>query len=120
MQSTQAPAQHAHLLNRLIQWTLVSGLTLSMLLMTTGVVLYAMKPADGVATALPPRAILEGIGAGSPIAFMLLGILVLMVTPALRVAVAAVGYVLERDWLFALVSAGVMVVLLISLAVGAA
>jgi isocitrate lyase len=44
---------------------------------------------------------------------------VLMITPAMRVVVAAIGYLLEGDWVYALVSFGVIVVLTASLLIGA-
>lgn len=43
------------------------------------------------------------------------GIVILLFTPVLRVAVVAVGLALERDWIFAFVSLWILGVLLSSL-----
>jgi uncharacterized membrane protein len=99
--SSSRQGQHTARLNRLIQVALISGLSVSMLIMAIGTVLYFLHNT-----------------AGGP--FMRIGVIVLMVTPALRVAVAALGYLLDGDRVFALVSAGVLVVLAASLVIGAA
>jgi uncharacterized membrane protein len=80
---------------------LVAGLAVSMLLMIIGTVLQIMhSPAAGK--------------------LMVAGMITLMVTPAVRVMVAAVGYALDGDWTFALVSLGVVAVLSVSLLIGQA
>ena len=99
MHLTNSQGHHAARLNRLIQVTLVAGLSVSMLLMVTGAVLYMLQaPAAGTC--------------------MVAGIVALMVTPAVRVLVAALGYVLDRDWTFALISLGVIAVLTVSVLIG--
>lgn len=103
MQAANAPG-HGHKaarLNRMIQLALITGLTLSMLLMAVGALLYFLHNST------------------SSIRWMQAGLIVLMITPALRVLVAALGYVLERDWRFALISSGVVAVLVVSVLVGA-
>jgi uncharacterized membrane protein len=105
---------HMARLNRLIQVSLISGLTLSMLFMIIGAVLYFIH-----GSAQATGSVLSGVAAGNPISFMLLGIIILMITPAMRVVVAAIGYLLEGDWVYALVSFGVIVVLTASLLIGA-
>jgi len=88
--------------------------------MAVGALLFFVHGnADG-STAIPMGAVLPGIVAGNPLAYMVLGLLVLMVTPALRICMAAVGYVLEGQWGFAIISAGVIAVLAVSLFIGAA
>ena len=49
---------------------------------------------------------------------MALGLLLLIATPILRVAVSLVGFALERDRTYAVISAGVLIVLLISFLLG--
>lgn len=100
--SSSGHGHHTARLNRLIQVALISGLSVSMLIMGIGTVLYFLHNTAGGAT------------------FMRIGMIVLMVTPALRVAVAALGYLLDGDRVFALVSVGVLVVLATSLVIGAA
>lgn len=101
MALNQSQTHHGARLNRLIQMTLVAGLSLSMLLMVTGTVLQVLHSPAAVK-------------------LMVAGMITLMVTPAVRVVVAAIGYVLDGDWTFALVSLGVVAVLAVSVLIGRA
>jgi uncharacterized membrane protein len=58
-----------------------------------------------------------GLGALRPIALAQAGLLVLVATPVIRVAVSFVAFVLERDRLYAAISATVLGLLLMSLLV---
>lgn len=117
MQLTKPQGHHLARLNRLIQVALMGGLVLSMALMLIGSLLY-LRGSGGEPT-LSLATILSELGAGSPLAFMVSGIIVLMITPALRVLVAALGYLLEGDYRYALVSLGVVIVLALSVLIGA-
>jgi uncharacterized membrane protein len=69
-----------------IEKALTAGLALSTLLLVAGLVM----------------------GAAGPLRW---GLLLLMVTPVVRVAVVTLGLALDRDWVFTLVSAFVLLVL---------
>jgi uncharacterized membrane protein len=60
---------------------------------------------------------LAGIGALRPIAIAQAGLLVLIATPVIRVAISLVAFVLERDRLYAAITAAVLGLLLFSLLV---
>ncbi|HLO04486.1 MAG TPA: DUF1634 domain-containing protein [Symbiobacteriaceae bacterium] len=117
MQLTKSRDHHVARLNRLIQVALLSGLVLSMALMLIGSLLYFLGNQGAPAIAF--GTLFADLAAGNPLAFMVSGIVVLMITPALRVLVAALGYLLEGDWRYALVSLGVVVVLAVSVLIGA-
>jgi uncharacterized membrane protein len=119
LEATKAVKHHAARLNRMIQSALLGGLLLSMALMLTGALLYFLAPQTQGATSISLQALLPGLAAGNPLAFMVMGVIVLMITPAFRVLVAAIGYILEGDWTFALVSLGVVAVLSLSVVIGA-
>lgn len=91
-----APGEPDHLLSRLIHITLVVGLTFSVIAMMAGLILGALGGADAAAL------------------LMKTGLLALLATPALRVIIAVIGYVMERDWLFTAISVLVLVLLVIS------
>jgi uncharacterized membrane protein len=55
---------------------------------------------------------IEPLLSGEPTAVINLGILVMMLTPFLRVVVAALSFLLERDLTYASVAFGVMLILL--------
>ncbi|MCC6579713.1 MAG: DUF1634 domain-containing protein [Phycisphaeraceae bacterium] len=60
----------------------------------------------------------EGLRQGSGRSIMTLGLLLLIATPVLRVCVSVVAFALDRDWVFALVTLLVLIVLLASFLVG--
>jgi uncharacterized membrane protein len=55
-----------------------------------------------------------------PYSIIAMGLLVLIAIPVLRVAVSVVAFVLERDWLYVWITTFVLLVLLISFAIGEA
>jgi uncharacterized membrane protein len=52
---------------------------------------------------------------GQPLAVVQLGLVVLMLTPVVRVAVSVVGFALERDRLYVAITLGVLAILVIGL-----
>jgi uncharacterized membrane protein len=56
--------------------------------------------------------------AGKPAALIVLGLLVLIATPVLRVAISVVTYVRQRDLAFALITGYVLGMLILSFALG--
>jgi uncharacterized membrane protein len=58
---------------------------------------------------------LAGLAAARPIAIAQAGLLVLLATPVLRVAVSLVAFGLERDRLYATITAVVLALLLVSI-----
>ncbi len=61
-----------------------------------------------------PGEVFRGLFAGSPdpVTLMFAGLLLLMLTPFLRVLTAAVGFAVEKDWRFVLVALVVFAMLL--------
>jgi uncharacterized membrane protein len=64
------------------------------------------------------RAVLNGVLSARPYAIIELGILALIATPVLRVALSLVFFVRQRDWLYSAITSFVLVVLLSSLITG--
>jgi uncharacterized membrane protein len=60
---------------------------------------------------------LLGVEPGAASALTQAGLIVLMATPVARVVASVVEYVLERDWLFAMLTTTVLIILLGSLIV---
>ena len=65
-------------------------------------------------------AVLSGLIALKPYAIIALGLLVLIAIPVARVAVSVVAFALERDWLYVVITAFVLAMLLLSFAIGEA
>jgi uncharacterized membrane protein len=60
---------------------------------------------------------LLGVQPGAASALTKAGLVVLMATPVARVVASVIAYALERDWLFAVLTTAVLIILLGSLAV---
>jgi hypothetical protein len=113
------PAHDSKRLERWVHWSLLSGLVVGGLLMAGGLV--AALALDQPRPDGPPPGLARLVGSasrgGGP-ALMDLGLLALMITPVLRVAVLALGWGLERSWRFLAVSLAVLGLLGVSLALG--
>jgi len=63
--------------------------------------------------------VIQGLGHGEGTAIVMLGLLLLILTPVMRVAVSVVGFAAERDRRFVLITLTVLAVLIGSFAIGA-
>jgi uncharacterized membrane protein len=105
-------------LARAVSWTLLCGLSASIVLILLGWLLTATKeppetPHDTGLLTLPARAV-----RGDGTAMLELGLLLLMLTPVARVLVLAIGWLLDRDWTFSLVAFCVLALLSLSILLG--
>jgi uncharacterized membrane protein len=103
--------------------TLVSGVTLSFIhhpeyVREPATLAGVIGPGASFPTTIP--GILRGVRAGSGQAVILLGLLVLISTPVLRVAVSIVAFAYERDRVFVVITSVVLALLLTSFLIGKA
>ena len=109
----------------LVSTVLIVGVTVSAALVAVGFLSgliigwtgSLVGAAPGTADPTDFSGMLAGLGALRPIALAQAGLLVLVATPVIRVAVSLVAFVLERDRLYAAVTAAVLGLLLLSLLV---
>lgn len=126
----QAPADHdRELLIRqvelVISQVLRGGVLLSAAIIGIGVVWfywrYLMARGPGLVVSDFPHT-LGGVGTGlvhgDPLAVIALGLLILLATPIVRVAVSIVAFAVERDWTFVVVTGLVLLILLVSFFLG--
>ncbi len=64
--------------------------------------------------------VLGGVLALKPYAIIVLGLLVLIAIPVMRVLVSVIAFMLEHDWLYVAITAFVLIVLLVSFVIGEA
>lgn len=110
-------------LDRRLARLLTAGMIVSVALVAGGVALMLVAGDVPVAVAGPGldlAALPADMAALRPQGFLWLGLLVAAATPAARVVVALAGYALAGDRRAALVTVGVAVALLVSLALAAA
>ena len=60
----------------------------------------------------------HGLARGDPLAIIALGLLLLLATPVLRVAVSVVTFALERDWRYTAITLLVLAILVLSFFLG--
>jgi uncharacterized membrane protein len=108
----------------IISFVLRGGVLLAGAIIALGAVLfYARYLATGGRVGLltyPHTAVgvVAGLGRGDPLAVIVLGLLVLLLTPVLRVLVSVVTFAQERDWLYTGITLLVFCILLISFLLG--
>lgn len=102
-------------LDRVIGRMLVWFTYVSVVLLVIGVSLMlaaGISPLDSGPT-FDPATIPADILALRPAGFLWLGLLAVLVTPIVRVAVAGVGYALDREWRMVLVAVAILTVIAI-------
>lgn len=107
---------------RTFEWAVATvlrvGVTVSAVLVVGGMLGAAVVGwggATGVVDATDFGGLLERLRAGQPLAVTQLGLVVLILTPVARVACSVVGFLLERDWAYVLITLAVLTILVASL-----
>jgi uncharacterized membrane protein len=106
----------------IISHVLRSGVVASASVILLGVLWFYLQMAiTGHATLTYPHSLLgvaQELARGEPLALVALGLLILLLTPILRVAISIFIFALERDWLYTVITLVVLIILLISLLLG--
>ncbi|HEX6540547.1 MAG TPA: DUF1634 domain-containing protein [Ktedonobacterales bacterium] len=121
---TQVQAQERRLRQAelIISHVLRGGVVVSAGIILLGVLWFYIQMAITGHTTLTYPHSLSGIarrlGRGEPLALIALGLLILLLTPILRVAVSIITFAIERDWLYTGITLLVLIILLVSLLLG--
>lgn len=108
----------------LVSTVLLAGVLLSATLLIVGLAGALAVGWDGSLTGAPPvppsdptdfSGVLTGLADLRPIAIAQAGLLVLVLTPVVRVAASAVAFGLERDGMYTAITLAVLAILLVSL-----
>lgn len=110
------PAKHQ--LEHWVHWTLLSGLAVSAVLLVAGLSAMIAQGEESASTQQDLRALISAGWHFQGPALTTLGLLMLMITPILRVVVLLLGWTFTRDWHFAAVALVVFVLLVVSLLLG--
>lgn len=106
-------------LDHWVHRTLLAGLVVSGVLLATGLAIMLIQGNEQAPRFESFAALLQEAGQFQGPAVTTLGLLALMITPILRVVVLLIGWSIRRDWRFAGVALAVLVLLCISLGIGA-
>jgi uncharacterized membrane protein len=107
-------------IEKVVHWVLLVGLLASVALMAAGIVLGLAQGTGLPDDVIGPADLRGALADGEAAAFLTLGLLVLVVTPFLRVAGSLVAFALERDGRYVLISAAVLTLMCLSVLLGRA
>lgn len=120
----QPPAGERHDLHQtelIVSYVLRGGVIVSAAVIALGVLLFYIELLAGRITLAAAQAFPHSFGGelaalrtGSPVAVVVLGLLLLLITPVTRVAVSIVVFALEHDRLYTVITAIVLLILVIS------
>lgn len=106
----------------IISYVLRGGVVISAAIILLGVLWFYLQMAiTGHPTMGYPHSfsgIVRRLAHGEPLALVALGLVILLATPILRVAVSILTFALERDWLYTAITLLVLIILLVSLVLG--
>lgn len=115
---TEAELAETHDLNERVHQILVAGLYASVSLMILGIILDLIFQRSLPTAVVPLSELWQRIVTLRPSAFFSLGLILLILTPLLRVIGSLGVFIRERDWRYAAFTFTVLVVMLISIYVG--
>lgn len=110
-----------------ISYVLRGGVVVSGAIILAGVIAYYVRYGSAAARVRADRDfphsvpdVFGGLAHGDPLAIVTLGLLVLLITPVMRVLVSVLAFAIERDWRYVGITALVFVILIISFLLGKA
>ncbi|PSN91341.1 hypothetical protein B9Q03_04480 [Candidatus Marsarchaeota G2 archaeon OSP_D] len=104
-------------LAKIVSLTLRIGVILSSAFVITGLVLYYLEHDKSVynTSYYSTSTLLQGLAAGKPEAIILVGVIILIATPVIRVLELGLDFVYKKDKLYVLLSFAVLTVMLIGI-----
>ena len=123
MMSERARQHRVRQAEILISRVLRGGVILSAVIIgigMLGVLLHLGNQASSLPALDSVATVWHGLVAGDPLAVIMAGLLVLLATPVLRVAVSVVAFALEGDFRYVAITCLVLLILLVSFALGKA
>lgn len=111
------------IMTTIIAWALQGGVIVSSLILIIGWILLLASPEKLSAHILQtfPHTVTQvwaGLLILQPQAVIALGLLLLIATPVIRVAVSLLAFALEHDWLYVVITFLVLMILIISFLLG--
>jgi uncharacterized membrane protein len=114
----ETTAERWHELNDVVHKMLLTGLTISTVLIVAGLILSGISRQPVPTSTSEFRQVLQELKSGSPAGLLNMGILILIATPIIRVFGSLAEFIYRRDWRYAAITTLVLLVLAVSLAIG--
>jgi len=105
--------------DRLVRRVLTVGLIAGAALLVAGFVIWAVRGGTLPASVQGPVQAVRSMGRLEPVGFFSAGLLVIILTPFVRVAGTIVVFLRGRDWVYSAVTATVLLTMIAGLLVGA-
>nr|WP_283163473.1 DUF1634 domain-containing protein [Sporolactobacillus mangiferae] len=105
----------------MIGWTLRIGIAISSVIIIFGLILLYAEGQSGYEANLYPthiKDIMQGCFALKPYGVILMGLLALMLTPVFRVGISIIAFLIEKDYLYTVITLIVFSILIISFYIG--
>jgi uncharacterized membrane protein len=115
---TTRQAAHLRDLNDMVHGVLVVGLAVSTVFLLVGLGLSLWLDHGLPAAVVGPGEALRGLATLRPVAFLSLGLMILIATPAIRVLGSVIVFLWERDWRYAAITLLVLSVMITSVLLG--
>jgi len=113
------PDRRAEPIDRVVRGTLVAGVAISTALLVAGLALTALGHGGVPDVTLGLGEAFRGLAHGEPDAYYSLGLLVMILTPFVRVIGSVVAFAVERDWRYVAVTATVLAIMIVTIVVSA-
>jgi uncharacterized membrane protein YfcA/uncharacterized membrane protein len=106
-----------HNAEHIISWVLRGGVLLSAGIIILGLTLFVAEGAQAHTFPYTLSAVVRGVSHGDSLSVVVLGLVLLMCTPVLRVAVSIIAFALEGDRRYVVITSLVMALLLLSMTI---
>lgn len=107
--------------NQQIALVLKIGINCSMTIIMTGLILLFLTGQSGYSLNTYPQSLIDiagGVYSLKPFAIITLGLLVLILTPVIRIVTAMIEFIREKDYLYVIITISVLIILMISFIIG--
>ncbi len=122
-QPSRPPAPQYPIMTTIIAWALQGGVIVSSLILVIGCLLlfsspHQLSPHDLQTFPHTVAQVWTGLLTLQPQAVIALGLLLLIATPVIRVAVSLLAFAFEHDWLYVVITFLVLSILIVSFLLG--
>jgi uncharacterized membrane protein len=117
------PEKNLHDVELLISRCLRFGVLLSAGVILIGLLIFLLRGQSGYPGGTYPTRftdIMKGVAEFKPFAIIMTGLLLLILTPVLRVGASLLAFLKEKDWLYAGISLTVFLILIVGFLLGRA
>lgn len=120
MEQSKIEKKNETQIEKTIGWILRIGVFISIVIMLIGVIIFFVKGNDGYPNKIPSNllSLFNGLLQAKAAAWMMIGIFVLILTPAIRVFASIFAFLFEKDYLYTTITTIVFLILVFAAIIG--